>query len=159
MIRMEFQGQDEVLKKLAAVTDNNIRGQIMDDFGSYMVSEIQSRFENEHGPDGEPWEKSYRAREKGGQTLNDSGILKQSITYAHTADKLEIGSAMIYAAIHQFGGEIKPKSADKLSFRVGGHFIQTSQVNMPARPYLGFTDDDEAELVNIIHDHWQGALQ
>lgn len=159
MIRMEFQGKDEVLQKLAAVTDNNVRGQIMDDFGSYMVSEIDRRFETETGPDGEPWEKSYRAREEGGQTLSDSGILRQSITHIHSADKLEVGSAMVYARIHQEGGVIKPKNAKKLSFRVGGHFIQTDQVEMPSRPYLGFTDDDEAELVNIIHDHWQEALQ
>lgn len=159
MIRMEFQGKDEVLQKLAAVTDNNIRGQIMDDFGMYMEGEITTRFENETGPDGQPWEKSYRAREEGGKTLSKSGWLEDSIARNHTADRLEIGTAVKYAAIHQYGGEIKPKKADKLAFRIGGHLIMTDKVDMPARPYLGFNDDDEAELVNIIHDHWQEALQ
>ena len=159
MFRMEFQGQDEVLKKLKAVTDRNIRGQIMDDFGSYMATEIDSRFESEKAPDGAPWEESYRAKEEGGQTLSDSGILRQSIAYEHSADRLEIGSAMVYAAIHQFGGEIKPVKAKKLAFSVGGSFIMTDSVTIPTRPYLGFTENDEAELVDIIHDHWKEALQ
>jgi len=156
---MEFQGQDEVMQKLAAVSNRNIRGQIMDDFGQYMLSEIQSRFENETGPDGEAWEESTRAKEEGGQTLTDSAILKQSTAYEHSADKLEVGSAMVYAAIHHYGGEIKPKNAKKLMFKIGGHFITTDKVTMPARPIYGFTDQDEEELINIINDHWQGELQ
>lgn len=159
MIRMEIHGQDEVLKKLAAVSDRKARKNVMDDFGSYLVAEIQSRFENESDPDGQAWEQSTRAREEGGQTLSKSNILRQSITYEHSASKLEVGSAMIYARIHQEGGEIKPKNKDKLVFRVGGQLIFADKVTIPARPYLGFTDQDEQELSDIVHDHWEGAIQ
>lgn len=159
MFTMEMQGKDEVLKKLAAVSNKATRSQILDDFGNYLVNEAIGRFESESGPDGETWEKSYRAKEEGGKTLTDSSILRSSITHEHSADRLEVGSAIAYAAIHQFGGEIKPVSAGKLAFRIGGNLILTDKVDMPARPYLGFTDQDEDELVHIIHDHWQEALQ
>ncbi|MBK67919.1 MAG: phage virion morphogenesis protein [Rickettsiales bacterium] len=159
MIRLEFQGQDEVLKKLSAVSDRKTRGAIMDDFSQYLLAEVSNRFENEKGPDGEAWEKSYRAKQEAGQTLSDTGILKQSISSDHSADRLEIGSAMVYARIHQEGGIIKPINQEKLSFSIGGRFIQTDQVQMPARPYLGFSDADEEELINIVHDHWEGNIQ
>ena len=159
MIRMEIHGQDEVLKKLAAVSDRNARKKIMDDFGSYLVAEIQNRFETETDPDGQAWEQSTRAREEGGQTLSHSNILRQSMTYEHSASRLEVGSAMIYARIHQEGGEIKPKNASKLVFRIGGRLIFADSVTIPARPYLGFTDQDEQELAHIVHDHWEGTIQ
>lgn len=159
MIRTQFEGTDEVIKKLAQVSSDSTRRQILDDFGSYLMSETQGRFETETGPDGEAWEESYRAKEEGGKTLTDSGILRDSITYENDADRLEVGSAMIYAAIHQYGGEIVPKSAGQLAFRIGGRLILTDKVEMPARPYLGFTDADEDELLAIINDNWEGALQ
>lgn len=159
MIRMDIQGSDEVMTKLKAVSDKSVRRSILDDFGSYLVSVASDRFETETGPDGEKWEQSYRAKEEGGQTLSKDGHLRNSITHEASADKLEVGSNRIYAAIHQFGGEIKPKAAKQLAFRIGGHLILTDSVEMPARPYLGFTDADEVELNNIIHAHWKGTIQ
>ena len=146
MIRWEIHGQEEVLNKIAAINDRKTRAAVLDDFGSYMLSEVHSRFENESDPEGEPWQQSYRAREEGGQTLSNSNILRQSMTYVHSANRLELGSALIYARIHQDGGEIRPKNAGKLAFSIGGQTIMTDLVVMPARPYLGFTDQDSEEL-------------
>ena len=58
-----------------------------------------------------------------------------------------IGSGLIYAAIHQFGGTIVPKSADRLAFRIGNRQIFAKKVTMPARPYIGLSGEDRAELV------------
>lgn len=159
MISMELKGQDEALAKLKAVTSPQTRRAILDDFGSYLVSETQGRFENERAPDGTPWQKSFRAKEQGGVTLTDKGFLKGSITYNHDADTLEVGTNKIYAAIHQFGGEIKSKSGKKLAFRIGGALIMIDKVDIPARPYLGFTAQDKEELAFIVSDHWKGAIQ
>lgn len=46
-----------------------------------------------------------------------------------------------YAAIHQFGRVIKPKSKPALRFQSGGHWWTVKQVNMPARPMLPITPD------------------
>lgn len=150
MIRMEFQGGDEVLAKLAATASPTLRKSILDDFGKYLEDEAIYRFETETGPDGQPWQQSLRAKEEGGQTLTDDGHLRNSITHEATADKLEVGSARLYAAIHQFGGEIRPKTAKKLAFRIGGRLILADKVTMPARPFLGFTDADEQEFEYIV---------
>lgn len=159
MIRMEMNGRDEVIAKLRAVSSPETRTAILDDLGNYLVNEAISRFENEQAPDGTGWKKSHRAETTGGKTLTLSGLLRDSITHEVSAARLEVGTAKKEAAIHQFGGEIKPKSADALAFRIGGHLILAKKVTMPARPFLGFTDADETEAVNIIHDHWSGALQ
>jgi phage virion morphogenesis protein len=159
MIRMEFKGEDEVIKKLAAISSNETRADILNDFGTLMLSVTQGRFETETAPDGQPWQQSYRAREDGGQTLTDSGVLRNEVSYNHSAERLEVGSATEYAAIHQYGGDIVPKNGKALVFKVGGHVIVTKKVTMPARPFLGFSENDEKELESIVHEHWQEALQ
>lgn len=159
MIRMEIKGQDEILKKLRAVSAPETRAAILDDLGEHLVSMADLRFEREVGPDGIGWEQSERAKTEGGQTLTDTGHLRGSLAYEHSADRLEVGSAVKYAGIHQYGGEIRPKKAAKLAFKIGGRLILVDKVTMPARPFLGFTEADEAKTVHIISKHWSGALQ
>ena len=40
-----------------------------------------------------------------------------------------------------------PKSATALVFSVGGRVIRAKKVTMPARPYIGLSGEDRAELV------------
>lgn len=44
-----------------------------------------------------------------------------------------IGSNIVYARIHEFGGVIVPKKAKALRFKIGGSWITTNKVIMPAR--------------------------
>lgn len=77
-----------------------------------------------------------------GQVLNrQSGDLAGSIHYRLRGNATAIvGTNMVYAAIHEFGGTIKAKNAPYLVFRVsGGRYVRTKEVHMPARPYLGPT--------------------
>lgn len=66
------------------------------------------------------------------------GRLRSSIT--HRVDKAGlrafVGTNVIYARIHEFGGVIEPKSARFLVFKVDDRWIRTSRVTIPARPYL-----------------------
>ena len=79
---------------------------IMDRIGRYLVASTLRRFESERAPDGTPWLKSARAVAEGGQTLTDSGRLRRSIAHVVTdgGRAVEVGSNVVYAAIHQFGG-------------------------------------------------------
>ncbi len=55
-------------------------------------------------PPGRPaWEKSKRAEKEGGQTLSDTGRLRRSFTVKGYADRVEIGTNVKYAAVHQLG--------------------------------------------------------
>lgn len=53
-----------------------------------------------------------------------------------TARAVRIGTNLEYAAIHEFGGTIKPKKAKKLRFEIDGEVFFVDKVVMPARPYL-----------------------
>lgn len=48
-------------------------------------------------------------------------------------------SNLVYAAIHEFGGEIKPVKAKALVFTIGSQTIVTKKVVMPARRYLSIS--------------------
>lgn len=101
------------------------------------------RFHQGKAPDGSHWKNSRRALETGGQTLILEGHLRDSITSNVTSRRLEVGTNKEYAAIHQFGGIIRPKKGWALA--VPGVGFRAS-VTMPARPYLGISADDEAEI-------------
>ena len=87
-------------------------------------------------PDGSAWAPNREGRTP---ILHRTGRLARSIDYAVSGMQAVVGSGLIYAAIHQFGGTIVPKS--------GGRVIRAKKVTMPARPYIGLSGEDRAELV------------
>jgi phage gpG-like protein len=46
------------------------------------------------------------------------------------------GQRVKYARIHEYGGVIRPRRKPFLFFRVGGQWIRTLKVVMPARPFV-----------------------
>lgn len=51
-----------------------------------------------------------------------------------------VGSDLVYARIHELGGDIVPKNGDYLTFKTAdGNWVRTKKVTMPARPYLAPT--------------------
>jgi phage gpG-like protein len=53
-----------------------------------------------------------------------------------------VGSPIVYAAIHEFGGIIRPKNAKYLVFQINGTWIRTKQVTMPKREWLSKSLND-----------------
>ena len=74
-----------------------------------------------------------------GQSLNrKTGTLAKSITYKLLNDHIsKVGTNVAYAAIHEFGGIIRPVNAKALTFKIKDQWISTKKVTIPARPYLG----------------------
>ncbi len=71
---------------------------------------VHSCFDNERSPDGVPWIRSQRAARDGGKTLQDTRRLKNSIASRVTSStSFSLVTKVIYAAIHNFGGEIRRK--------------------------------------------------
>jgi phage virion morphogenesis protein len=110
---------------------------MFDEIGGYMVSATQGRMRRGVQPDGSP----QPAVQRGGTPLIDHGNLRGSITHQPSADQVEVGTNVIYAAIHQFGGKAG----------------RGRQVTIPARPYLGIGGDDELEINDIVADFIEGA--
>ena len=136
----------------------------LDEIGSYLVSSTIRRFELERGPDGTPWKKSRRAERESGQTLTDTGRLRASITHSVAGDAVEVGTNVVYAAIHQFGGKTKPRTIrprrKKALFWPGaGHPVASVQhpgSDVPARPFLGVDDRDRPVIERIVVRHLEG---
>lgn len=126
-------------------------GPVLAEMGELVVSAILGHFESQSGPDGTPWIPSRRAAEQGGQTLQNTGRLKGSIRYEVGSQSVEAGTSgsIPYAAIHQFGGTIKPKTKKALSF--GGRLF--GAVHMPARPYVGISESTMRDLDEALLDH------
>ncbi len=125
----------------------------------YMRSSTVERFNDQQGPDGKKWTPSRRAIDKGGRTLIDRENLLGSITAASDATSAIAGTNLIYAAIHQFGGTIRAKGGaggGKRALRTP--FGPRTSVTMPARPFLGFSPADSAEIEAILTDHLATAL-
>jgi phage virion morphogenesis protein len=151
--RLELRGKDEALAELGrAVNALDHPRDMFDEIGMALVVSTQRRFEDEKEPGGNPWPKSIRALATGGKTLTDTARLSGSMTHEASDSGVAVGTNVIYAAIHQFGGVIKPVNAPKLAFRVLGELKFVDQVTIPARPFLGIDDDDETEILAIAGD-------
>ncbi|NJR38538.1 MAG: phage virion morphogenesis protein [Leptolyngbyaceae cyanobacterium CSU_1_4] len=112
----------------------------MKQIGEYMVFETDENFRGEHDPEGNPWKKLdpdyLKWKQRTGKItkiLQLRGRLRKSIVYRAESDRVSIGTNVIYGNIHQWGG--KARSA-----------------NLPARPFLGVTAENEREMGQIIMD-------
>lgn len=119
--------RQDLLEQLAGVAESQTRRRIT---------------EEQETPDGEPWQAwsaDYAATRHGGQALlQGEGNLVDSITSEIEGDEALIGSNLVYAAIHQFGGtpDMAPGPA-----------------GIPAREYLGFSRDNLDEI-EAVADRW-----
>ena len=114
-----------------------------------VLRSTRERFKTQTAPDGtawaalQPWYQKEKRRNKN-RTLTLDGYLRSRLTWQFAGDRtVEIGSNLPYAAVHQFGATIKPRAAKVLMFR--GHVAKS--VTIPARPYLGLSDEDRSEIV------------
>ncbi|EIC29097.1 phage virion morphogenesis protein [Methylomicrobium album] len=112
------------------------------DIGEYLTRSHDERFGRQVAPDGEPWKElspGYQARKPKNQDkiLTLEGDLRRSLHADVSADELLFGTILKYGATHQFGDPRR---------------------HIPERPFLGVSDDDRDEILDIIRDHIQAAL-
>jgi phage virion morphogenesis protein len=143
------------LRELAKLGDDMTP--VMRSIGEQLRLHVDERFEGGFGPGKVPWVKSGRAKRELGQTLVSSNLLMESMTKREpivTPTSVTVGTSTPYAATHQFGATIRAKTAKGLVFkRPGGGWVRVKQVTIPARPFLGFDDQDRREVDAIIRDH------
>ena len=149
---------------------------LMGRLGEYFVDSTQERFKTQTAPDGNAWKPlspGYKKKKKKNQdlilTLN--GYLRKYIAHqVLSANEVAWGSNRIYAAIQQWGGKIdqaaqsrrmrfhsvngKTLFAGKQHQNASERWVERSayQVEMPARPYLGVSADDNTEALAIVQD-------
>lgn len=103
--------------------------------GEYAIRKANDNFRGQHDPDGVAWaplSANYRKRKRGTKILTESGRLRGSITYQLTALTVTVGTNAKYARAHQEG---YPKR------------------NLPARPFIGASEEDIEEMGKILLDY------
>lgn len=150
----------------------------LNDIAEYLHISTDARARRQVSPDGAPWaplSPRTLARKKGNKILRESGALLDTLRHQVTDDGLEFGTDRPYGAIHQYGGKIEHAArSQQVYFKekggvVGNRFVKKSKSNfaqwvthgarsveMPARPYLGLSSEDEAEILEIVSDYLKG---
>ena len=106
-----------------------------------LLNSTRARFDAQASPAGEPWAplkpralaRKKRNRDK---ILTEEGRLRGTLAYRVGDDWVEVGSPLIYGATHQHG-----------------------RGPIPARPYLGLSAEDAADVREEILDFVRGALR
>lgn len=140
-----FQMHDQDLMDLVSRMGSRVNNMtpVMRNFGQYMILRTEERFEDEETPEGVRWQPlsqvtlAMKAQNNDiDKILQAQGNLLLSITPRGLKDGVKISSNMVYAAIHQFGGNAG----------------RAHKVKIPARPYLGFNSEDLDEFKRIVKD-------
>ncbi len=141
---------------------------LLDDIAESLLVSTQHRFELERDPKGEKWQplswwtlfqrgggrkgwhKKNRAKAKkgtmekitGAKILRASNRLFQSLSTVVTNSEIQLGSNVIYAGIHQHGGQAG----------------RGKKVTIPARPYLGISDNDAAMIDEAVAEYFAARM-
>lgn len=141
---------DKAVKKLAD------KRELLTLCGEVLIDGTLQRFRDEEAPDGSKWEPTHR----GGKILTDTAGLQRSIDSAVTSDSVYVGTNKIYAAPHQYGATIKPKTGKYLKFQTSdGNWVAVKQVKIKKRAFLGVSKKDKKELATTIKDYIAGAFK
>ena len=160
--RIQDDGADTQLARLATRLID--RQPAMDEIGGELQASTFQRFRDQRGPDGQAWEplsfatwlgragrkakkkdgtfrKAAVRRLNGAKILRDTGELFNSINFEATPSRISVGTNKKYARIQQLGGEAGRRD---------------SRVTIPARPFLGISEDDQRTVAEILSAHLGG---
>lgn len=175
------------LKRLLARLRSDDRELLFAQMGEYMLRSTRERAAKEIDPDGNKWRAlspgyaKWKAKKRPGVPILkfDFHMLGDQLSYQADGDGLLVGTNAPYGAIHQFGGTTHHAAhSRKLAFgktkanglkvfaRAGSKDVDHEQwatvdaynVTLPARPWLGVSKEDDAELQAIVVDHLGEAL-
>ena len=146
---------DALLGRMEQISDLD-KAEILHAVAEGLRTSTLERFRAEESPEGTKWKPSVRAQQKGGKTLTDSAVLKNSIKAEADSSGAAVGTNLVYAATHQFGADrtIRAKNSRYLRFQIGGRWVSVPsvRVSIPARPFLGISREDEEEIREILEE-------
>ena len=145
--------QDDELKALSSrlkemALKPSDRKQLLHDIGVEIETQTKERFETKTSPDGDDWaeiaqstkkfyRKKYGSENPGKGTLwrLSSVPMIDTVTSEVSSWSVLVGATKVYAAVHQYGWRER---------------------NIPARPYLGLSNDDKVDIIGIINTFLEG---
>ena len=134
---------------------------LMPRLGEYLLRSTQNRFKSQTAPDGTAWEAlaprtAKRKKYNPDKVLIERGFLRKGMAWQLlNKTTVEVGSNLAYAAAHQFGMKQGYAGRGKYKTRRGSFPIPWGDI--PARPFLGLSDQDERKIDAIIRS-WAAEL-
>ncbi len=123
-----------------------------EDIGKYLLISRDDRWGQQEAPDGSKWAPlsgvtlSLKTQNRD-KILVETGHLRvNSLSYFAEPTALLFGTSAIYGAVHQFGAKQGDFGCTKR-----GTPIPWSDI--PARPFLGISNEGETEILDIIQDY------
>lgn len=143
-IEIEARSLDAIVARLGGLPAELDESRLVDVAANVVESQTRRRIlEDKAGPDGDPWadwSPAYAATRHGGQSLlQGRGDLLDSIFGEARGGTGVVGTNMIYGAVQQLGSR--------------------GEGGVPARPFLGISDPDFAELESVLGDLFRGMVQ
>jgi phage virion morphogenesis protein len=142
----EGRGLERAAALISGLTDPRRQAEGLAAIGALVESQSKARFDERRSPEGDQWpawSAGYAAsRARGHSLLVASGALRDSIAWELDADELAIGTNLVYGAIHQFGGT---------------EDMPAGPAAIPAREYLGVSEDNETEILDAL-ETWIGGM-
>jgi phage virion morphogenesis protein len=144
------------IRVLAALRELQRKGKNLrpafEDIGEHLIVSHHDRWALEESPNGKKWaglSPFYKERKEkhADKILLLHGHLRDTLRYQASASSLSFGTDRIYGAVHQFG-------ASKGAFGTTRRGAPIPWGDIPARPWLGLSMEDEGEILEIIADHF-----
>lgn len=130
-----------------------------------LADATERAFQSQSDPaTGKPWAplkpSTIRRREKTGHwpgsILQLSGILAGSIQSEYGGDYAQAGTNIPYATTHQFGA--KKGQFGAFSIVRTHQEVQIPWGDIPARPFLGISEEDKREIIDIFNAYLARAV-
>ena len=138
MIDIEINNAQEVTALLERLAQSTAyRAPLMRSIAGTMESAVLQNFDVGGRP------KWLGLKYRQGTPLVDTENLMGSITSDYSNDMATVGTNEPYAAIHQFGGKAG----------------RGRKVEIPARPFLALTPQDEADILEDVQDYFQRLIK
>lgn len=155
-ITIEGRSLDEAIARVAALVSFD-PSDLMASISRVGLRQTRRRVKEEKtAPDGTPW---APIRDDDHPILEESGLhILGRLGATSSADEAEWGCSWEFAHVHQFGAMITAKNARYLTFRAGGRWARAKSVTIPARPFVGLSDENRREIDDLVTDHF-GRLQ
>ncbi|MGQ0622583.1 MAG: phage virion morphogenesis protein [Panacagrimonas sp.] len=169
----------EVSQAFQRLLDAGVRPRpALDLIGETLKESTKLRFAEGRGPDGAAWEpnaestylsflgkykRSFKKdssasaageRRRAGKKplIGETKVLSEGITYRLIGDAVEIGSPKEYAAVQQLG-------AKRGAFGLTTRGAPIPWGDIPARPFLGISPEDEVTISEILNDYLAQSIE
>lgn len=158
---IEIELKEQQIAEAFAMLERNLTdmSELMNEVGDTLRISTKDRMAAGISPDGQPFAPrspttlaiyQHRQQKFGPHPLWMNGHMRSQIDHSYGPDHAEIGSVAIQAALLQFGA---PKGA----FGKGKTGRSNPWGNIPARPFLGVSQQDRSNLLEIMAEWLERA--